>query len=243
MNDSLQASAQIRSELASVSGLREQARSQGREAAVQAVKRLQAQRFERTYVDFLANARQGPATRFFLDELYGDHDFDQRDAQFGRIAGAIDTFFPQAVANLAVDLARMHALTETLDHEMGVHWLASRARTPAARYVAAWRSTGRRDAREHQLRVVQHMGTELQRLTRSKSLLLALRMMRRPAAAAGLSSLQQFLEHGFEAFATLGDATDFLQTIETREQQWIDCLFDEASNDGVEALQSLLAGH
>ena len=53
------------------------------------IKVLQARRFEATYADLLQDPRHRPATRFFLDELYGDHDFAQRDAQFGRIAGAI----------------------------------------------------------------------------------------------------------------------------------------------------------
>ena len=34
---------------------------------------------------------------------------------------------------------------------------------------------------------------------------------RAPAQAAGLSALQQFLERGFAAFATMGDATRFLK--------------------------------
>lgn len=218
----------IRSHLATVDSLRLQARSEGMDAAVSAVKRLQAQRFRGTYVDVLAHRVQGPAARFFLEELYGDHDFGQRDAQFGRIAGAIERLFPEAVAELSVDLAEMHALTETLDHAMAGHWLEQDPQQPAARrYVQAWRATGRREARERQLGVVGHMGLELQRLTRSKSLLMMLRMMRRPAQAAGLSDLQHFLEAGFAAFAELGDARPFLSTIAARERRWIDTLFDE----------------
>ena len=148
------------------------------------VKRLQAQRFEATYADLLASPRHRPATRFFLDELYGDHDFAQRDAQFGRIAGAIERLFPPAVAQLAVDMAQLHALTETLDAQLAQHWASERAPQPAARYVAAWRLTGARPLREQQLQVVLHMGRELQHMTAKKSLRLALRMMRGPAQAA-----------------------------------------------------------
>lgn len=218
----------IRAHLATVDALRTQASSKGIHTAVSEVKRLQAQRFQGTYADVLAHRVQGSAARFFLDELYGDHDFRQRDAQFGRIAGAIERVFPDAVAELSVDLAEMHALTETLDHSMAVHWLAQDPQvSPAKRYVQAWRATGRREARERQLGVVGHMGLELQRLTRSKSLLMMLKMMRRPAQAAGLSALQHFLEAGFAAFAELGDARPFLSIISTRERRWIDALFDE----------------
>ena len=57
-----------------------------------------------------------------------------------------------------------------------------------------------------------------------------LKMMRGPAAAAGLGSLQRFLESGFDTFAAMakssGGAEDFLNTIEARESALIRMLFD-----------------
>ncbi|QHE88740.1 hypothetical protein F9K07_03770 [Hydrogenophaga sp. BPS33] len=210
--------------------------------AVRGVKELQAQRFRATYGDFLRHPVYAPTARFFLDELYGVHDFAQRDAQFARIAGALERLFPEAVAQLAIDLAEAHALTEVLDHEMATYWLAQADTLPdALRYTRAWRLTGNREARARQLAVVQHMGQELQRLTRMKPLRLALRMMRNPARAAGLDALQHFLESGFDAFASLGDARAFLDTIHERELRWIDLLFDASESDCRDALSAELA--
>lgn len=212
------------------------------DAAVSAVKQLQALRFRATYADLIQDASCAPATRFFLDELYGVHDFAQRDAQFGRIAGALERLFPEAVAQLAVDLAETHALTEVLDHEVARHWLTLDADMPATlRYTQSWRLADDRPARERQLAVVQHMGRELQRLTRMKPLRLALRMMRNPARAAGLDALQHFLESGFDAFAALGDARRFLDTISERESRWISTLFDAPVEDCSRALAAELA--
>ena len=56
-------------------------------AAVGRVKTLQAQRFRGTYADLMASPAFGPAARFFLEELYSDTDYTDRDQQFGRIAG------------------------------------------------------------------------------------------------------------------------------------------------------------
>lgn len=236
------AAEQIRSHLERVTRLREQAHSEGLSSAVHQVKQLQARRFRATYTDFLNDPRYAAATRFFLDELYGEHDFAQRDEQFGRIAGAIERLFPDAVADLAVDLAETHALTESLDHTLASHWLAQDSdRGYAGRYVRSWRLTGERAQRERQLAVVQHMGQELQRLTRMKPLLIALKLMRGPAQAAGLASLQQFLENGFAAFATLGDARGFLATISERERRWIDALFDDDLTGCERALTQELA--
>lgn len=242
MTSSPSAAERIRTHLGRVHGLRQQARADRLAAAVNDIKRLQARRFRATYADFLALPSHAPATRFFLEELYGVHDFDQRDAQFGRIAGALERLFPEAVAQLAVDLAEAHALTEMLDHELAGHWLAQDANLPAPlRYTRSWRLTGDREARTRQLVVVQHMGRELQRLTRMKSLRLALRMMRNPARAAGLDALQHFLESGFDAFAAMGDARSFLDTIGQRESHWIQTLFDDPEDRCAQALSAELA--
>lgn len=240
MTQNPSAADRIRMHLERVSGLRQQARAAGLDQAVQEVKHLQAQRFRATYADFLQHPGHAPATRFFLEELYGVHDFARRDAQFGRIAGALERLFPEAVAQLALDLAETHALTEVLDQQMAVHWLTLPTLPPALRYTRAWRRTADRDARARQLAVVQHMGGELQRLTRMKPLRLALRMMRNPARAAGLDALQHFLESGFDAFAALGDARDFLDAINARESRWIAALFDDNETACSEALAAEL---
>jgi hypothetical protein len=216
----------IRANLDRVVQLRSRAAAEGEAEAVGAIKRLQALRFAGSYADLTGLPDSRAAVHFFLQELYGAHDFSERDEQFGRIAGALERLFPEAVAQLAVDLTEVHALTEVLDHQLARHWLARPESLPAAqRYLEAWRLSGERGDRERQLTVVRHMGTELTRLTRIRSLRMGLRMMRRPAHAAGLEALQHFLEAGFDAFAELQSPELFLQTIAERESQWLDRLF------------------
>lgn len=228
----MEAAEQIRAAVAQVSDLRRAFASEpALGAAVMEVKRLQATRFAGTYADLLDGGAYAAAARFFLHELYSDKDYEERDAQFARIAGAIERLFPADVAQTAVALARLHALTEQLDHAMGDAWLASRGAPDPARYVFAWRAVGRRGDRESQLRTVLAVGDEMARLTRLPGLRLMLKMMRGPAAAAGMSSLQRFLESGFDTFAGMakkpGGAEAFLSTIRQRETDLIAMLFDE----------------
>lgn len=229
----MEAASKIRDAVAEVTTLRHERNNDPElAAAVVAVKRLQAQRFAGTYADMLSGGPYAGATRFFLDELYSDKDFAERDAQFARIAGAMEKFFPSDVSQTAVALAQLHALTEELDHGLAREWLAQApSLTDALRYVNAWRALGRRPQREHQLRVVLGIGDEMTRLTRLPGLRLMLRMMRGPAQAAGLSSLQRFLEAGFDTFGAMakrrGAAEAFLSTIRQREEQLISSLFDE----------------
>lgn len=234
----------IREQLSTVARLREQAHANGLEAAVRSIKQWQARRFANSYRDFLLAPPYAAATRFFLEELYGERDFLERDRQFGRIAGAIDRLFPAAVTDLTIDLAETHALTERLDHEMAQHWLSSDSNlSPAARYVDCWRRTGKHSERLRQLAVVQHMGRELQRITRSPGLRLTLKLMRRPAKSAGLAELQTFLERGFDAFAQMGNAAPLMDAIQSREAAWIDRLFDGAADEVAAALTREMSEH
>lgn len=229
----MDAARQIRSAVGRVSLLRGAADADpGLRAAIGEVKRLQSQRFAGSYQDLLGSGRHAAASRFFLEELYSDKDYAERDEQFARIAGAIEKFFPAQVAQTAVALAQLHALTEELDQGMAQAWRDAPASglAPAARYVAAWRDVGRRGERARQLEVVMTVGDEMVRLTRTPGLRMMLRMMRGPASAAGLGSLQRFLESGFDTFAAMarekGSAEAFLRTIHEREAALIAMLFD-----------------
>lgn len=219
----------IRRAVGEVESLRQESRAQPDiGAAVSAVKRFQARRFRGTYADLLTGGPHVAAARFFLEELYSDSDYAERDAQFARIAGAVERLFPRDVAETAAALAQLHALTESLDHATARALPRGMLAIPA--YVQAWKQVGRREDREQQLRRVVAIGSELARLTRLPGLRLMLKMMRAPAAAAGMSALQRFLENGFDTFAGIAKSRDgahaFLETVRDREQQLLQWMFD-----------------
>jgi hypothetical protein len=197
--------------------------------AVAEIKSFQARRFKGTYFDLLQSDQYRAAALFFLEELYSDKDYSERDAQFVRMAGALERLFPQQVVQTAVSLAQLHRLTEELDRAMAEEWMANSDRPEVARYVLAWRRVGRRADRNRQLTTVMDIGNELSRLTRTPGLRQMLRMMRGPAKLARLGALQRFLESGFDTFAEMGRQVDrvkyFLDTVMEREADLIEQLF------------------
>ena len=210
--------------------------------AVSEIKAFQARRFNGTYFDLLHTPQYQPATQFFLEELYSEKDYSQRDAQFSRIAGTLERMFPRQVVQTAVSLAQLHSLTEDLDLAMAQSWLSSSANTTKTaadidHYIKAWHTVGRRSDRDAQLSGALRVGQELVTLTRTPGLRMALKMMRKPATLAGMAALQRFLESGFDTFAAMtpkkpskngepeGPAF-FLETVKKREAALIDQLFD-----------------
>lgn len=231
----MEAARKIRDAVAHVSQLRQALEDHpALGAAVAQVKRVQSRRFAGTYADLLSGGPFAAPAGFFLTELYSDKDYAERDAQFARIAGAIEKFFPKQVVATAVSLAELHALTEELDQAMALAWMDQEVgeTSDARRYTLAWREVGRRADRESQLTVVLCIGEEMAKLTRTAGLRVMLRMMRGPVTAAGLASLQRFLESGFDTFAAMakrpGAAEQFLGIIEAREEALIKSLFDTA---------------
>jgi hypothetical protein len=240
----MSAAKNIREAIAEVDRLRAESRSvPAIGLAVDRVKRLQARRFAGSYADLLASEDFGAATRFFLDELYGARDYSERDGQFARIAGAVEKLFPKDVADTAIALARLHVLTESLDHALA-RALPGDEEDEIRAYVSAWKSVDRREDRERQLQAVLDLGGELARVTRLPGLRMMLRVMRKPAAAAGLTALQRFLEQGFDTFATVSrqprGAERFLATLAEREQQLIELLFGSDDVASETALRNIL---
>lgn len=215
---------EIQSHLREVERLREQrSRDPALQAAVTAVKQYQHRRFEQTYSDLLDSPVFAPAARFFLDDLYGPHDFVERDSQFGRIVPALVRLFPTAIVRTVSALAALHALSEDLDSCMATQ-LASQA-IDVGSYGRAWRAVGRQVDREQQIMLMLEIGRALQRYTANPVLRHSLKMMRGPARTAGLGALQSFLETGFDTFRAMKGSGYFLETIAQRERDLANRLF------------------
>lgn len=204
-----------------------------------AVKAYQQLRFSRTYADLLASARYGPASRFFLAELYGPSDFARRDTQFARVVPALVRLFPPEIVETVSAVAELHALSERLDTgiatQMGPDPITGLA------YVRAWQRHGGMLERQSQVGMTADIAARLDHLTRRVVLRASLKMMRVPAQAAGLGELQKFLENGFDTFKAMGGASEFIHTIELREKLLADALFAaDAESDSSPSTQAAL---
>lgn len=238
------AGATIREAVAVVQGLRAQIASEPPLArALHAIKTFQAQRFRHTYADLLASPRFRSAVLFFLDELYGERNYADRDAQFARIASPLERLFPASVVDTAVAMAQLHRSTETLDLAMAQALLdlqAPLAPLAAQDYVRAWTRVGQAEQRQFQLETVLRVGADLTEFTRRRGLRTLLTLMRPAARASGLGALQSFLEAGFDTFGAMcrqdHSAHVFLEHIAQREGALLQALFSDKGSQALAAL-------
>ena len=99
-------------------------------------------------------------------------------------------------------------------------------------YGCAWRVVRRAEDREQRVALMLTMSAALDRHTRNALLRHSLRLRRPASQAAGLGSLQRFLESGFETFRAMKGAGHFLQTIADRERALSAHLFAGGSVPG-----------
>lgn len=183
------------------------------------LKEYQAARLAHCYADLLASERYRPAAEFFLSDLYGPKDFRTRDEELARVVPVMVRVLPARALQTLLDAVKMDTLSESLDTAMVLalrkNGKGRRIDWPA--YVAAYRACGRRQDRELQITLIDHIGKTLDRLTRMPLIRVSLKLMSGPAHLAGLGALHDFLQGGFVAFSDMKGADEFLEIVGARE--------------------------
>ncbi|MFY9639744.1 MAG: hypothetical protein WCD20_21270 [Rhodomicrobium sp.] len=191
----------------------------------EALRLWQAARLARTHADLLESPRYAETAAFFLSDIYGPKDLSRHEKAVRRILPLMITVLPVAGLETVADAFELNALSESLDAAMLAELGDKVFTLTEADYAKAYRAVDRRADRERQIELILHLGQSMDRLTGKPFLGTTLSMMRGPAAAAGLSDLQDFLERGYTAFRKMKGAAEFLETITTRERALLDAFF------------------
>lgn len=193
------------------------------------LRRWQTERLARSFADFLAEPRMRPAAEFFLSDLYSDRDFSGRDRDVALVMPLMARLLPENLLVAATDAIELAVLSHAFDLRLAEH-LATRAQPSSpiseSDYAQAYRATGCRRLRHHQIELILEVGHTLDAAVKRHGVYRLLKASRLPAKLAGLSELQGFLERGFAAFDRLGGAEEFLARIAEREQAVSRRLFD-----------------
>lgn len=184
------------------------------------LKRWQGERLSHSFDDLARRADYAAASRFFLDDLYGEHDVSWRDRDITRMLPTLRAWLPESVLKTVADALELDLLSHTLDLGVAAALTdAGAARVDEGSYAEAYRRSGTKRERERQIELLLSVGRDLEGIVRKPLVYGMLRFARGPAKAAGLGKLQAFLERGFAAFRAMGPADDFLEAIERRERE------------------------
>lgn len=189
---------------------------------LQALQSWQRDRLDGTYADLAAQDTYRDACVFFLDELYGGKNVNERDRQLERALPVMKRFLPDHLLYAIGEAMRLQWMSLDLDSR-----LAARIEGPLDQpeYARAYRRLEAWSEREEQIRLIGDLGELLVETVRKPMIRRLVHWMHRPAVAAGFGRLQEFLMEGLDAFAVMGkDGTYFVDTIVERERAGLEAM-------------------
>ncbi len=192
---------------------------------------FQKERLHRSFADVAAMPRFAKATAFFTDELYAPDDLPQRDSDIRRMVPIMVRLLPAEILITVAKALELQGLSQELDAAIAKHLLEHELDVTPESYAQAYRNSDQSGEREKQLGLLDAVGKELDAVVHKRWLYRTLKLARTPAAIAGLSTLQGFLERGFKAFRTMDSAQPFLEVVESRESQVMQWLRDGTKDD------------
>lgn len=186
--------------------------------ALGVLRRWQSDRLRTSFAHILENPKMRPAGEFFLTDLYADKDFSARDRDAAKILPMMAMILPHSLLKAAVDTIELAVLSHAFDLAMAnAIRLNKKGAIDLQQYIEAYREVGCPRLRRHQIDLIIRVGKNLDAAVQKHGVYKLLKASRTPARMAGLQELQGFLERGFEAFAHLEGADEFLEMVAKSE--------------------------
>lgn len=197
------------------------------------LRQWQVERLSRTHADLLNSPEYGPATRYFLNDIYAPKDFSRRDADLLALYDFFRRFVPPPALRVLEHTVELNDLTTALEHQlidnMRQH-LGVTDHFTVEQYFTAYRMADYAE-RLKQIDLIVAVGQELTKLARLPFVGFTLHAAHGPAHSLGWGELQDFLERGYDAWRTMKDPEYFLHKIETREKRALNRIFGREPGD------------
>ncbi len=185
----------------------------------------QCARLLRSYQALYKNSQYQPAMDFFTEELYGPNDFSQRDKDIEKVLPIMESVLSSSTMETFSLALQLNHLSYQLDIQLLEH-LDNTTHISNLEYAQAYQKCNNLSQRQLQLDYIELLANQLNRFARRASVILMLKLSRKPARLAGLSELQALLEKGTSAFKKIGNIDGFIQPVICGERKIMLALFD-----------------
>jgi hypothetical protein len=191
-----------------------------------ALQAFQSQRLRRDLADLAAEQQYQQIGQFFFEEMYGPRDYTARDQQAQRVHQFVHRAPGLTIHDVEPVLALLE-LTNKLDDTLTTLLIELGAPLPLdeAIYEQAYRQADNYAERVAQIDLALVALGNVHRLGQRKLLGIALQGTEGLAHAVGMGELHRFLRLGYQAIQPVRDIERFLATIEARERQRLDRIY------------------
>ncbi|MCG8351839.1 MAG: hypothetical protein MI924_29085 [Chloroflexales bacterium] len=187
---------------------------------------FQSARLRRDYSDLAAQPQYYSVSDFFFTQMYGPHDFTERDAGARRLHHFIH-LVPGVRLRDVEEAVELLELTSKLDDDVA-RWLQA-LNAPfdfdEPTYECAYFQADNYEQRLYQLNLVHATLLNMHRLTNIPFLGFALRQARFVALMSGMEALHTFMVEGHTALLPVQNIRYFADTVYERELQRLNRIY------------------
>lgn len=194
-------------------------------AQLERLQQWQIKRLFATHQNALTTLGAEQAANFLFYEVYGGANLMAVAKDIQRAVNKAMAILPQAVMHAAAVTLEAAVLTQQLDEALCINLPTNNAPLTVADYTAAYRTSCTPEQRQRQLALIAEASHLVDRYVRRRLLLSSFRIMRRPAYAARLTNLYDFLDHGFQALGSLPSVSPLVVALTHEENSISQRLF------------------
>lgn len=194
-------------------------------AQLQRLQRWQIQRLLATHRPALNTPAAEAAAHFLFHQVYGGAHLYAVAEDIRRATNKAMALLPQAVMHTAAVTLEAAVLTQQLDEALCINLPLSKEPLQVNDYAIAYRATCTAEQRQRQLALIEEATALIDRYVRKPLLLASFRMLRRPAYAARLMNLYDFLDQGFQALSGLPSVSPLIVQLTNEEHRISQRLF------------------
>jgi len=196
--------------------------------ALVTLQQWQTKRLFASHQGILQGVAEQKAANFLFYQVYGGTHLKPVAKDIQRATNKAMALLPQTVMHTAAVTLEAAVLTQQLDEALATALLEQTITTET--YAQAYRSSSTPEQRQQQLALIKEAATRIDRYVRRRLLISSFKIMRRPAYAAKLHHLYDFLDEGFDALGGLRSVTPLIQQLTHVENQISERLFNACSH-------------
>jgi len=191
---------------------------------VNSLRKWQCSRLLFSYDELYQQKKYRSAMDFFTDELYGPNDFTKRDEDIKKVLPLMEKVLSnETLATFELAL-KLNTLSYQLDFDL-VRELGDITDISSEQYAQEYRGCNNLEQRQLQLDLIDMLANNLAGIAHRTSIMLVLKLSRKPAKLAGLGELQAILERGANAFRKIKKIDDFIKPMLQGETVIMQSLF------------------
>ena len=194
----------------------------------QALQAYQAARIRETYADVVALPQYAKLGEFFFEQIYGPHDFGFRNHSIKNLHHKLSGFLKGEIIEGVGKVIELQDLSDALDEHMAQRMLEDgiNENLNPKKYAAVYRSLDNYQQRVYQIDLLLKSIKAIHHISQMRFIGWSLKMVSKAAHLAGMGKIMDFLAWGYEAFHSVKDIDFFVQTVEKREKELNDRMFE-----------------